>query len=222
MRAMSFTVLFDLDGTLTDPAPGIIGCFRQALIDLGHPAPAFDELKWIIGPSLRSSFPKFMPEGADVETALARYRLHYGGGGLYDLTIYPGMMEAVETIRAEAGRLFVCTAKPEPFARPIIDHFGYARLFDRVYGTTLDGSLDDKGDLMAKIIAEERFDPARAIMVGDRKHDILAAQRHGITSIGVTWGYGGARELSETGATHLCADPRELAGLVGRIAAGWR
>ncbi|WP_170182161.1 HAD hydrolase-like protein [Phreatobacter stygius] len=219
---MSYTVLFDLDGTLTDPAPGIIGCFQQALTDLGHETPPFDELKWIIGPSLRSSFPKFMPDGADVETALARYRLHYGGGGLYDLTVYPGMPEAVALIRSEARRLFVCTAKPETFARPIIDRFGYAPLFDQVYGTTLDGSLDDKGDLMAKIIAEQGFDPARAIMVGDRKHDILAARRHGIASIGVTWGYGGAQELSDTGATHLCERPEELAGLVKRIAADWR
>ena len=217
---MSLTVLFDLDGTLTDPAPGIVGCFRQALIDTGHEAPAFETLKWIIGPSLRSSFARFMPEGEAVEAALARYRLHYGGGGLYDLALYPGMMEAVETIRGEAAAMFVCTAKPEPFAQPIIERFGYARLFDRVYGTTLDGSLDDKGDLMAKIIAEQGFDPARAIMVGDRKHDIAAARRHGVTAIGVTWGYGGEAELTESGATHLCAQPSALPGLIATIAAG--
>lgn len=217
---MSLTVLFDLDGTLTDPAPGIIGCFRQALIDTGREPPAFETLTWIIGPSLRSSFARFMPEGEAVEAALARYRLHYGGGGLYDLALYPGMIEAVETIRAAAAGMFVCTAKPETFAKPIIERFGYARLFDRVYGTTLDGSLDDKGDLMAKIIAEQGFDPARAIMVGDRKHDIAAARRHGITAIGVTWGYGGAAELNESGATHLCDEPSALPGLIAGIAAG--
>jgi phosphoglycolate phosphatase len=215
---MTLTVLFDLDGTLTDPAPGIIGSFRQALVDLGHEPPPFETLGWIIGPSLRLSFPRCMPEGADPEPAVERYRFHYRGGGMYQLSLYDGMMEAVAAIRATTPRMFVCTAKPEPYAVPIVEHCGYAVHFDRVYGAALDGSLDDKADIIAKIIAEQGIDPRRTIMIGDRLHDIHAAKRHGIATIGVAWGYGGIAELTEAGATRICESPGELAGLVAELA----
>jgi phosphoglycolate phosphatase len=215
---MSHTVLFDLDGTLTDPAPGIVGSFRKALVDLGHEPPPFEELTWIIGPALRIVFPRYIGADQDVEAAVDRYRFHYRAGGMYDLTVYPGMMDAVTAVRAEAGRLFVCTAKAEPFAGPIIERFGYAPLFERVYGAALDGSLDDKGDLIAKIIAVEGIDPARTIMVGDRKHDILAARRHGMASVGVAWGYGAPGELTEAGATAICERPQDLPGVVAGLA----
>lgn len=215
---MPATVLFDLDGTLTDPAPGIIGSFRKALVDLGHEPPPFESLGWIIGPALRLSFPKVMGEGADAEAALERYRAHYGDGGMYDLTLYDGMMEAVSAIRATSERMFVCTAKPEPYAVPIVERFGYAPHFERVYGAALDGSLDDKADIIAKIIVEQGIDPARTVMIGDRLHDIHAAQRHGIASIGVAWGYGGAEELTRAGATAICHRPQDLPAFVAELA----
>jgi phosphoglycolate phosphatase len=215
---MPATVLFDLDGTLTDPAPGIIGSFRKALVDLGHEPPPFESLGWIIGPALRLSFPKVMGEGADAEAALERYRAHYGDGGMYDLTVYDGMMEAVTAIRAASERMFVCTAKPEPYAVPIVERFGYAPHFERVYGAALDGSLDDKADIIVKIIAEQGIDPARTVMIGDRLHDIHAAQRHGIASIGVAWGYGGVEELTRAGATAICHRPQDLPAFVAELA----
>lgn len=215
---MPATVLFDLDGTLTDPAPGIIGSFRKALVDLGHEPPPFESLGWIIGPALRLSFPKVMGEGADAEAALERYRAHYGDGGMYDLTLYDGMMEAVSAIRATSERMFVCTAKPEPYAVPIVERFGYAPHFERVYGAALDGSLDDKADIIAKIIGEQGIDPAHTVMIGDRLHDIHAAQRHGIASIGVAWGYGGVEELTRAGATAICHRPQDLPAFVAELA----
>jgi phosphoglycolate phosphatase len=211
---MPITVLFDLDGTLTDPAPGIIGSFRKALVDLGHTPPPFEDLGWIIGPALRLSFPKVMGERTDPEPAVERYRVHYRGGGMYDLSIYEGMKEAVAAIRQQADRMFVCTAKPEPYAVPIVEHCGYAPFFERVYGAALDGSLDDKADIIAKIIAEQGIDPKRTVMIGDRMHDIHAAQRHGIASIGVAWGYGGVGELTEAGATAICDKPQDLPRMV--------
>jgi phosphoglycolate phosphatase len=214
---MSTTVLFDLDGTLTDPAPGIIGSVRKALVDLGHEPPPFEALTWVIGPSLRQSFAQLLPAGGDPEAALERYRFHYRGGGMYDLSLYPGIMEAVTTVRAASGRMFVCTAKPEPYAVPIVEHVGYAPLFERVYGAALDGSLDDKADIIAKIIAEQGIDPRRTVMIGDRLHDIHAAQRHGIRSIGVAWGYGGVDELTEAGATVICQRPEDLPDAVSRF-----
>ncbi|MDP3548302.1 MAG: HAD hydrolase-like protein [Phreatobacter sp.] len=215
---MSRTVLFDLDGTLTDPAPGIIGSFRKALVDLGHEPPPFEELGWIIGPALRLSFPKVMGEGSDAEAAVERYRVHYRAGGMYDLTLYDGMMEAVTAIGAASDRMFVCTAKPEPYAVPIVERFGYAPHFERVYGAALDGSLDDKADIIAKIIAEQGIDPARTVMIGDRMHDIHAAQRHGIASVGVAWGYGGVEELAQAGATVICERPMDLPAVVAGMA----
>ena len=214
---MSYTVLFDLDGTLTDPAPGIIGSFQKALVDLGHAPPPFESLGWIIGPALRLSFPKVMGEGADAEAAVERYRHHYRGGGMYDLSLYDGMPEAVATVGRQAARMFVCTAKPEPYAIPIVERFGYAPHFERVYGAALDGSLDDKADIIAKIIAEQDIDPKRTVMIGDRLHDIHAAQRHGIASIGVVWGYGGAEELTEAGADRLCEKTGDLPALVAGL-----
>ena len=216
---MSITVLFDLDGTLTDPAPGIIGSFRKALVDLGHEPPPFEELGWIIGPALRLSFPRVMGEGSDAEAAVERYRFHYKAGGMYDLTLYDGMMEAVAAIRAASDRMFVCTAKPEPYAVPIVERFGYTPHFERVYGAALDGSLDDKADIIAKIIAEQGVDPQHTVMIGDRLHDIHAAQRHGIPSIGVAWGYGGVDELTEAGATAICEKPGDLPGMVAGLLA---
>lgn len=215
---MSLTVLFDLDGTLTDPAPGIIGSFRQALADLGHEPPPSEDLRWIIGPALRLSFPKVMGEGADPEPAVARYRVHYGSGGMFDLTLYEGMPEAVAAIRKASQRMFVCTAKPEPYALPIVERFGYAPFFERVYGAALDGSLDDKADIIAKIIAEQGIDPARTVMIGDRMHDIHAARRHGMASIGVAWGYGGEEELTAAGATAICHRPEDLPAVVAEQA----
>jgi phosphoglycolate phosphatase len=215
---MAITVLFDLDGTLTDPAPGIIGSFRKALADLGHVPPPFEDLRWIIGPALRLSFPKVMGPEVDPEPAVERYRVHYAAGGMYDLSLYDGMMEAVASIRAATRRMFVCTAKPEPFAVPIIERFGYAPYFDRVYGAALDGSLDDKADIIARIIAEQRIDPQQTLMIGDRMHDIVAAKRHGMASIGVAWGYGGPEELTRAGATAICHRPQDLPAMVAHQA----
>lgn len=214
---MSTTVLFDLDGTLTDPAPGIIGSVRKALVDLGQEPPPFEALTWVIGPSLRQSFRQLLPEGGDPEAALERYRFHYRGGGMYDLSLYPGIMDAVTAVRAASDRMFVCTAKPEPYAVPIVEHVGYGPLFERVYGAALDGSLDDKADIIAKIIAEQGIETRSTVMIGDRLHDIHAARRHGIPSIGVAWGYGGVAELAEAGATVICHRPEDLPGIVASL-----
>lgn len=188
------------------------------MVDLGHVPPPFADLGWIIGPALRLSFPKVMGPGSDPEAAVERYRVHYRAGGMYDLTLYPGMMEAVAAIGAACEHMFVCTAKPEPYAVPIIERFGYAPHFARVYGADLDGSLDDKADIIVKIIAEQGIDPARTVMIGDRMHDIHAARRHGIATVGVAWGYGGIAELTEAGATAICRSPEDLPALVAGLA----
>jgi phosphoglycolate phosphatase len=209
------TILVDLDGTLTDPAAGIIAAVRHAVAAAGVEPPPPEELRWVIGPPLRQSFPHILGDGCDVEAAVAAYRAHYGAGGMFDAAVYDGVFDALDALRATPARLLVCTAKPEHFATRILDHFGLLPHFDAVYGPDLEGKLDDKGDLIAHMLEVEGFDPARAVMIGDRANDVRAAARHGIPAVGVLWGYGDREELS--GAAALCADPRELPAVTRRV-----
>lgn len=204
------TILVDLDGTITDPARGIIGAFRHALEQMGCNAPPHDELGWVIGPPLRKSFPRLLQSGMDPEEAIRHYRSHYGAGGIFNADVYSGIPEALAMLRTLADRMYVCTAKPASFAQPIIEHFGLSAHFDKVYGPDLEGRLDDKGDLIAHMVEAEGFDPARAVMIGDRDNDVRAARRHGIPAIGVLWGYGGREELDAAGASRICTNPSEL------------
>ena len=204
------TLLFDLDGTLVDPAKGIIGAFRSALMSLGHQAPAFETLGWVIGPPLRESFPKLMGDDPRVEEAVAAYRLVYSGGLMFEATPYPGVREVLARFKARGDRMIVCTAKPRPFALRVLERFDLSGFFSAVYGAELDGRFDDKADLMAHLVARERVAAPRACMIGDRAFDILAAKANGIASIGVLWGYGGEAELRAAGADALCGSPAEI------------
>jgi phosphoglycolate phosphatase len=217
---MTFHALVDLDGTITDPRPGILGAYRHALASLGLEAPPAEDLLWVIGPPLRHSFPKLGVAPERIDEALEHYRVFYQAGAMFDAPVYAGMPETFEALRAEGIRLVLATSKPHVMARPILEHFRLDHHFHAIHGSELDGRNDDKGDLLAHILAEEGVDPARAVMIGDRLFDVKAAQRHGIPSIGVLWGYGGQHELTEAGATHLCAEPVGLAALVTAIRSG--
>jgi phosphoglycolate phosphatase len=206
--------LIDLDGTLTDPAPGIIGSVRHALGRLGLPVPPVADLGWVIGPPLRQTFPRLGVPPERVEEALGHYRQEYGNGAMFDAMVYPGMPEALAALTGAGIRLVVATSKPHVYARPILAHFGLIDHFAAIYGAELDGRNDDKGDLIAAIIAGEGIEPRRAAMVGDRLFDIRAARRHGIAAVGVLWGYGGRAELTEAGADVICASPSELPATV--------
>jgi phosphoglycolate phosphatase len=203
-------LLLDLDGTLVDPGPGIIGSCRYALEKLGAPVPDETDLRWVIGPPLRISFAKLLGEGGDPEAALRFYRERYSGGGLYEVTPYPTILDVLQARVRSGTRLILCTAKPKQFAVRVVDHFGFSPLLSAVYGPELDGRFDDKGDLMAHLLESEKLDPDQVCMVGDREHDVRAAARHGIPSIGVLWGYGSEAELNQAGATVIIREPGEL------------
>jgi len=211
-------LLVDLDGTLTDPKPGIVSSFQHALREVGREVPDVEDLLWIIGPPLRQTFPMAGVPAGDVETAIEAYRRHYRAGAMYNAPVYAGIPEALAALRDSGLTLIVATSKPHVMARPILEHFGLDTHFHAIHGAELDGRNDDKGDLLAHIMAEEGVDPTRAIMIGDRKFDILAARRHGIANIGVLWGYGGSRELTEAGADRLCESPDRLAHWIGDLA----
>ncbi|HEX9168845.1 MAG TPA: HAD hydrolase-like protein [Roseiarcus sp.] len=202
-------LLVDLDGTLTDPAEGIVGCFRLALESLGKSPPPAADLGWIIGPPLRGCFAEFLGAEGDPEEALKAYRSRYSTVGLFEAVVYDGVEAALAELRAAGARLFLCTAKPIVYAERILRHFDLDRHFEGAYGDELDGRFQDKADLVARILVERALDAGDCCMLGDRRHDVLAASRHAIPTIGALWGYGGADELREAGAAVLCASPSE-------------
>jgi phosphoglycolate phosphatase len=203
-------LLVDLDGTLTDPAEGILGCFRLALETLGRIAPPAAELRWIIGPPLRGCFAEALNGEGDPEEALKIYRGRYSVEGLFEATVYEGVREALAELRAAGTRLFLCTAKPLVYAERILTHFELEHHFEAAYGDELGGRFQDKADLIAHILEREGLEADDCCMWGDRKHDVLAASRHRIPTIGALWGYGGVDELRAVGAAALCESPLEV------------
>jgi len=210
------TLLFDLDGTLVDPAEGIVASVRHALTRMQVPVAADEDLTWVIGPSIRFTFARLLAEragrtdSAEVEIAVAAYRERYAAWGLTAATPYPGIHDVLARRRAAGDRLILCTAKAQPFAERVVAHFGFADLLDAVYGPGLDGRLEHKAELMAHLLAAEGIDSGEACMIGDREHDILAARHNGVASIGVLWGYGSREELEAAGADLIIARPEEL------------
>ncbi|MBI5320534.1 HAD family hydrolase [Bradyrhizobium sp.] len=203
------TIFFDLDGTLTDPKPGITRSLQYALERLGRPVPAQDELTWCIGPPLRTSLVKLLGGEEDADRGVALYRERFGDVGLFENSLYPEIEATLAALKPRA-RLFVATSKAHVYADRIIDHFGLRPHFEYVFGAELDGTRAHKGDLLAFALERTGTDPARAVMIGDRSHDIVGARVNGIGGIGVLYGYGSREELTEAGAAHLCATPRAI------------
>jgi phosphoglycolate phosphatase len=204
------TIFFDLDGTLTDPKPGITGSLQYALQKLGRPVPTQDELAWCIGPPLRESIVKLLGGEADADRGVAFYRERFGDVGLFENSLYPDIKATLAALKPRV-RLFVATSKAHVFADRIIDHFGLRPYFEYVFGSELDGTRVHKYDLLAFALERTGTDPAQALMIGDRSHDIVGAKRNGMDGIGVLYGYGSREELIEAGAKHLCATPRAIA-----------
>jgi phosphoglycolate phosphatase len=206
-------LLFDLDGTLTDPRPGFVRSVRHALDRLAAACPTDDVLASFIGPPLRGTFATLLQtaDGALIERAMALYRERYAAVGLLENAVYHGVPEMLEAVRGHASPLFVATAKPREYAERIVKHFGLDRHFARIYGADLGGRFDDKADLLAHLLAEEGVRPDGAVMVGDRGSDMIAARANGVRAIGILWGYGSEAELVEAGAARLCSTPAQLA-----------
>lgn len=210
-------LLVDLDGTITDPASGIIGSVQYALRTLGANVPAHKDLEWIIGPPLRVVFPKCGIASDQVERAVELYRENYTAGGMYDATLHDGLEAALRMLKIAGHRLFVATSKPHSFARPIIAHFGLADVFEAVHGAELDGRNDAKRDLIAHILKTHGLQAADCLMVGDTPYDVEGARANGIRTIGVTWGYG-ADQLAESQPAAIISHPSELPGAVDSLA----
>ena len=208
-------IYFDLDGTLTDPKPGITRSIQYALQKLDHPTmPTEDELTWCIGPPLRASFVRLLGAETSADLAVSYYRERFSDVGLYENGVYDGIGEVLTSLCASGHRLFVATSKPHVFAERIIDHFGLRDHFERVFGSELDGTRVDKSHLLEYALKQASVDPARTLMIGDRSHDMVGAKNNGMKGIGVLYGYGTRDELLDAGAHHVCATPGAILGCI--------
>ncbi|MEO6703454.1 MAG: HAD hydrolase-like protein, partial [Jatrophihabitantaceae bacterium] len=208
-------VLFDLDGTLSDSAPGILDSLRRAFDELGVPWPDEATARALLGPPFWHSLPPLV--GADnVARAVGLYRQHYvGGGAMLNTACYHGVREVLDGLTERGLTLAVATSKPEQHAARIVEHLGLAGYFSTVCGDTLDGQRDSKALVIGEALARLANPPAGSVlMVGDRSHDVLGATAHGVGCAGALWGYGSAAELAEAGALRLCQCPDELLDLV--------
>ena len=203
------SVVFDLDGTLTDPKPGITACIRHAMEQLGRPLPLDENLDWCIGPPLQGSFIRLLSDDKQVARAMALYRERFLHIGMFENSVYAGISPMLEAL-AQCADLWLATSKPKVFAEKIVAHFGLAVHLKKVYGSELDFSRSDKGELLSYLLEQEGLDPGKTVMVGDREHDIIGAKKNGLRSIGVLWGYGVEAELVAAGASSLARTPAEL------------
>ena len=207
---MMDAIFFDLDGTLTDPKPGITRSIQYALQRLDHPTiPTEDELTWCIGPPLRASFVTMLGDHV-ADQAVVLYRERFSDVGLYENGVYDGIGDVLTHLCTAGHRLFVATSKPHVFAERIIDHFGLRHHFERVFGSELDGTRVDKSHLLEYALREVSVDPAKTLMIGDRSHDMVGAKNNGMKGIGVLYGYGSREELLQAGAQHVCSSPAEI------------
>lgn len=201
-------LLFDLDGTITDSETGITRCVAYALNYFGIQVNDLRELSPFIGPPLLDSFKdfyNFTDEQATV--AVAKYRERYADKGILENELYPGIEELLADAQKNGKTVILATSKPEIFAKRILDHFGLSDYFSFVAGSGLDGSLHTKTDVINYILQSNQIiNLESVVMIGDRKHDIIGAKNVGIDSIGVLYGFGDYKELSDAGADHIAED----------------
>jgi phosphoglycolate phosphatase len=210
-------VLLDLDGTLTDPAEGIVRCIRHALAAYGHPTPADAELTRFIGPPLLEGFAELVPEaGPEHHRALLeRYRERFRRHGMFENRLYDGVRGALADLCDAGTRLHLATSKPLVYARRIVEHFDLGGFFESLHGSELDGVRSDKGELLAHLLEAQAIRTAGAAMVGDRRHDMIGARANGVRAIGVLWGYGTREELLAAGAEQLLDSVAQLPDILG-------
>jgi phosphoglycolate phosphatase len=216
---VSRLVLFDLDGTLVDSAPGIWSSVRAAAVELGLPAPTPAQLTAMIGPPLQEGFATALGLPAElVPLAVDAYRRHYTAGALLDVTVYPGIPDLLDALRARDAVLAVATSKPEVFAVRVLEGTGLLTRFASVHGATLDGTVRHKDEVVAAALAAHPAgtDP---VLVGDRAQDVRGAAVHGLPCIGAGWGPAPEGELEAAGAVVVAARPADvLTALAGTIA----
>jgi phosphoglycolate phosphatase len=210
-------ILFDLDGTLTDPAPGFIKSIRFAFNSLEIDLPSDKQIASYIGPPLNETIKALLGPGHESKhpDVIKRYRERYSSMGLFENSVYDGILETLEALHASGSPIYVATAKLSVFATRILDHFDLTRFLSGIYGSELDGTYSNKQHLLEHLLRDERLDPGDTIMIGDRSYDITAAIANSVKPIGVSWGYGSLEELTNAGAEKIINEPHELLYALG-------
>jgi phosphoglycolate phosphatase len=209
------TVLFDLDGTLSDSAPGILAALAHAFEVNGLPPLEPRTARSLLGPPFYESLPPLIGT-AVLADVIGAYRDYYDRAAKFDTTVYPGVVRLLRRLQRAGTTMAVATSKPEHFAVPIVEHLGLDGYFRTVGGDELDGSLGTKALVIGKVLGRLGDpDPAGLLMVGDRSHDVVGARAHGIAAAGVTWGYAQPGELEAARPALICRTPEELAAAVG-------
>ena len=210
-------LVFDLDGTLTDPYVGISRSYLHALEAIGREPIGESELRDLIGPPMQHAFATICGDEPHlIPAAVQAYRARYAEVGLFENTVYPEIAATLADL-ARGYTLYVCTSKPAVFAERILERFGLAHHFARIYGSELDGTRAHKPELLRWLIDREGLDTAKAVMIGDRAFDADAAASTGMAFIGVTWGFGSEAELRGAGTQIFVATPAALIPTVARL-----
>ena len=211
-------ILFDLDGTLTNPAEGILSGVRYALDYFGIEYGDDESLFCYIGPPLRESFRDYagLSEG-DAEIAVKKYREYYSVTGVKQNKLYPGIREMLETLNSRGFVLSLAMSKPTAFAKVILEDFGIDKFFSFVAGSEFDGTRDKKEDVVEYALASLGANASESVMVGDRLHDVNGASEHGVKCIGVTYGYGTKEELCAAGAYLTVDSPCDIVKAIENI-----
>lgn len=211
-------LLFDLDGTLTDPAQGITNSFIHALKYFGIEIPSYEKLCTYIGPPLPLTFKK--EYGFDDEKAtlgVTKYREYFADKGLFENKVYPGIPELLQQLKDMGKHLLVATSKPEVYSKKIAEHFDFAKYFDFICGCNMDETRSTKAEVieyaldLANVSEEGK---SKVLMIGDREHDIIGAKQNGLKSCGVLFGYGSKEELEKAGANYIIQKPEDLLNII--------
>nr|WP_320011603.1 HAD hydrolase-like protein [uncultured Desulfobulbus sp.] len=212
MHAPLTNLLFDLDGTLTDPKVGITRSIQHALEALGEEPPHADSLEWCIGPPLVHSFAELLQtnDTERIQEALHLYRERFSATGLYENAVYEGIPAMLEQLQQRGFQLFLATAKPRIFAERILQHFKLDHYFSLCFGAELDGRFTDKPSLIAHILEQTGVVPEETMMIGDRRYDLEGGQAHCLRTAAVTYGYGTRDELESVGADFFFDSPGEI------------
>ena len=212
---MSKSILFDLDGTLTDSGEGIINCALLTLEHFGLPLPAREELRFFVGPPLSGSFVKLGIPEDQVNEAIRYYRSHYTVTGIHQNSVYPGIEALLQALQSQGHKLYVATSKPEFMANQILEDFGLAKYFTLICGATTDTHRNTKEAVISHLM-ERNSGGNDYIMIGDTIFDVEGAASLGIPTIGVSWGYGNVDDMIAAGAVAIANDTEELFRLLNR------
>lgn len=211
-------LLFDLDGTLTDPFLGITKSVAYSLRSFGIEVEDLETLKPFIGPPLDVSFQEYYQMSEQQSwLAVEKYREYFSTKGLFENRVYEGMEDFLRSLKEQGFQLYVCTSKPEVFAKEILDHFSLTQYFDGIYGASLDGKLKNKGDVIAYCLKHEHLKAEDCIMIGDRQHDIVGAHQNHIPCIGVLYGYGSLEEFKEYQCDYIVRNIKELHAKIDQL-----